>query len=583
MPQYERRKTPGFMPDADPISKNILLDVDLFYPIKKGVKTFPGLIAITPALPSASLGGFVGENGGGGPVIVAGTETDLFILEAGQWVAQGLKSGPLAPPDRWRFTQYGLDIIAVNGVNPPYVCHNGTKFVPLGGNPPISSIAAGTDFSLFLIEAGTDTWFSSLSDAIWDLDIATETVSASLSSTPGPITAAWAIRGGMALYKRSALYAAQFEGPPFFWKFTRISNVIGTPIHECVVPAGDVHYFWGEDNFYRFDGFNLVAIPSMLREFFEADLDKTYDYLMWGEWDEDRSLVIWHYPSVNAVPRGTLDRFLCLNTENGEWGKGHVAIPGTIVNDGVPMTYDEFGSLTQTYNSVSEATYDDPFFAGTPGSTTQGTLTIEAPMTGLFTISQGLTYDEFGRLYGQYNLIPDIAYNSVVPFGASGPLLIGAFLTDHKLYAFEGPPVMDSSFTTGDFGDRYHMFQVTRLRPGFALNPGYGWSQVEVFTQYLQGTTPELAETVPMSPDGFMNCTVTDRLLRFKITVFAGATNNPDGGITYAQFETLFGIYNEIPNIAYNAPLFGSPGTVNTAGNAELADYAIEFSEAGEV
>jgi hypothetical protein len=63
------------------------------------------------------------------------------------------------------------------------------------------------------------------------------------------------------------------------------------------------------------------------------------------------------------------------------------------------------------------------------------------------------------------------------------------------------------------------MYQCRRIRPGFTVNPLQ--SQCEVLAQYLQGTTPTLVQTAPMSFDGNFNINVTNRLQRHRMRVFA--------------------------------------------------------------
>ena len=43
-----------------------------------------------------------------------------------------------------------------------------------------------------------------------------------------------------------------------------------------------------------------------------------------GRYDINRTLVFWHYPSVNANPRGTLDSYVSLNLRTGKWGFGRL-------------------------------------------------------------------------------------------------------------------------------------------------------------------------------------------------------------------------------------------------------------------
>jgi len=486
---FERRGLIDFAPDKDPLTKGAILDANGWYPTEMGARTLPGPSVATAPLPAPAQGGFVARVSAG-VIVVAGTSTDLYILTGGNWVAQGLTV--TTTTNRWRFASYGNDIIAVNGVDPPFVSANGAPFAPLGGSPPISDLVQASDYSLFLDTADSFTWWSSLSDTIWTPGIPTQTVTADITATPGDLTAMVQQRSTMTFFKRTSMYVAYFEGPPFYWNIRKVSQQVGSASAENVINAGDILYFIGPDDFYSFDGYNLTRIPNSLKEwFFRDEYDVAYDYNVAARFDEARNLIFWHYPSNAAEPRGTLDSWICLNVRTGRW---------------------------------------------LPGKTT-----IQVPLQGRIPASTGLTYDQFGAMFATYDDIPDIPYDWV-GFGPSPRDYTGVFLPDNALYVYgTAPPITEPGpFITGsDFGDRRLLYQVRRMRPGFSLNPGPGNCQVEILVQYLQGRVPPTpVQTVPMSNDGFFNCDVTNRLQRPRIRVFA---------------------------------------------EAEIVDYELEFSEAGEV
>jgi hypothetical protein len=485
---FDTRPLIDFAPDKDPLTRGIVLDADGFYPTEKGARTLPAPSVATPPLPSACIGSFVAHVNAG-IIVVAGTVDDLYMLTGGVWVAQGLTVSPGV--FRWRFSAYGNDIIAVNGIDPPVVSINGAAFGLLGGTPPIADTVQASDYSIFLDTADSFNWWSTLSDIIWTPGIPTETVTAPITATPGIITALVQQRSTMTFWKRTSFYVGQFTGPPFFWNLTKVSSQVGVASQENPINVGDILYFIGPDDFYSFDGFNLNRIPNSFKEwFFRESLDVGFVENIASRYDEARNLIFWHYPSISASPRGSLDKYICLNVRTGRW------LPGTE--------------------------------------------SIEIPLGGRIPASTGLTYDQFGAMFTTYNDIPNIPYNSTF-FGASPRDFSGVFLSDHTLYVFgDAPPSPDPGpFITGsDFGDRRLMYQVIRMRPGYYLNPGIGQSQVEILASYLQGTAPTLVQTVPMSDDGFFNVNVTARLQRPRIRVFA---------------------------------------------EAELVDYQLEYSEAGEV
>lgn len=470
---FDMRPLLDFAPDKDPTQKGVVTDCSGFGPSEKGFRTLPAPQVASPALPLPAQGGFVAHVQAG-VIIVAGTSSQLYILRNGHWIDQGLTI--TTSNNRWRFDSYGNDIIAVNGVDPPFVSSNGANFIPLAGSPPIADLVQSSDYSIFLDTASSFTWWSTLSDIIWTPGIPTETVTADITASPGNLTALKSLRSTMVFYKRGSMYVGYFTQPPFFWNLQKISHQVGVASYEGVINVNDVHYFLGPDDFYKFDGYNLDRIPNSLKEwFFRESFDKAFDYTVCTRYDDERNLIFWHYSSVDANPRGSLDAWVVLNVRTGRWARG---------NDLIQITLD-----------------------------------------GNIPSAQGLTYDQFGAMFNTYNDIPNIPYNWI-GFGSSPTNFSAVFLPDNALYVYgQLPPLPNPGpyITGSDFGDRRLMYQVRRLRPSFYLHPGENNSQVEVLQQYVAGTLPTPAETVPLSADGFYNINVTARLQRHRIRVFDSA------------------------------------------------------------
>src|SRR5689334_17703593 len=283
-----------FAPDADPVTPGILLDMENNVPTAKGYRAYPRLTQYSKTMLASACVGAYGTTIGGQLVVLAGTATKLYFLNnTVNFIDSGLI--PTTTAGRWRFDEYAGVIIAVNGVNTPYT-YNGTVFGSLGGGPPISSIVQATKYSLFLILSNSSSWISSLNSTIWTPSIATATVTGTIASGSGNITAAHRLRGGIAIYKKKSLTFGQFAGPPFYWDFGNgISDEIGTYGQECVANVGDAHYFPGPDDFYSFDGYSLQRLPNNLKEWFFDNLDQPHADLICSRWDQKRSLIFWHF------------------------------------------------------------------------------------------------------------------------------------------------------------------------------------------------------------------------------------------------------------------------------------------------
>lgn len=448
-----------FAPDRDPVIPGVITDMDNLYPTVAGYRTYPGPVKLSSnTLPSTALGAFAGFIGSTA-FLVVGVSGQLYLLLNGVLTSQALSISTTT--GRWRFDLYGDTLIAVDGVNYP-LAYSGSNFNPLGGSPPRSSIVQASDYSVFLIETDSSIWHSSLSATIWTNSIQTQTISASLDSTPGIITAAHRLRGGMALYKRKSLVYSTFQGPPLYWQFNTVSEEIGAPSQEAVANIGDVHLFPGPNDFYMFDGYSFNAIPNNLRQWFFATLDQNNDQNIASRWDQLRNLVFWYFPSVNASPVGSLDTWICYNLKTGKWSKG--SSPGGYI--------------------------EIPIFATVKtGQLTYGSLA-----------STFLTYGDLTGLYGDIN--------------ARTVDISGIFQNDHALYIFNGMPG-ESYITTHDLADRDNFYECMRVRPYFVIAPSS--ARLQAYNQIDPGTEPTLGASANLYKGRF-NFRNNSRLQRFKIT-----------------------------------------------------------------
>jgi hypothetical protein len=448
-----------FMPDVDTIIPGALLDMSNLVPSAKGYRTYPRLAKYSiNNLPNPVLGTYTGLFGDV-LTVLAGTVDKLYWLNAFTLTDSGLLPG--APvTGRWRFDFYAGEVVIVNGIDPPYT-YNGTTFANLAGSPPVASIVQATDYSLFLFPPNSADWISTLNSTLWTPSIATETVTGTIRRVGGNITAAHRLRGGIAIYKRTSLTFGRFTGPPFYWDFGNgVSDLVGAPGQESVANVGDAHYFPGPDDFYSFDGYSLQRIPNQLKEWFFATLDQHASHLIAARWDQKRSLIFWHFPSINSG--GVLDCWICYDVRNKKWSA-----------------------------DTNATDIDMPVFSVIPTvETTYDALTTRYP-----------TYGAMNFMYGDlHGGITEIS---------------GAFrASDHALCLYNGQP-MSSSFTMHDFGDRENLYQVISLKPHYEIYPVEG-ATIQPLNQRLPGTALTPGNARPLASDGHFNVFNTALLQRYK-------------------------------------------------------------------
>lgn len=447
-----------FQPDADPQDPGVLTDMSNLIGTTRGLRVLPGFRTITPPIPNGevSIGAYNAILFTGDRETYVGTAQHLYLLQQDVWVEWDSGQTYQDGGGRWRFTVYGNDVLAVNGVNEPQISIDGAQFINISAAPgftglpptnsaPIASIVETTDFGVMLVGTASATWYASaLSDVLWAPSIAQSVATAQLTATPGPITALHRLRGGVAAYKEQSLYFGQFTGPPFLWSFVSISEQVGTPSNESVVNVGDQHYFLGTDDFYVFDGSTLARVPNNVKDWFFERVDQRYIGKILGQYDRINATVFWHFPTLQAFQQsaaapGTLNEWLAYNTRTHKWTKGsniHSVTVQDVVTPDVPAVMD-------------------------------------------------LTYEEFAAKYQTYDGTDDLAYNDP-SFSADGDTVMAVITSTGQLATLDGPP-MPSYLVTGEFGDGDHFYQVDEVRPIFAVYPSDQWGRLVASYSMING------------------------------------------------------------------------------------------------
>lgn len=338
----------GFAPDLASDTPGIIVDSNGLYPTPAGYRPFNALVraAATP-MAQPAMGAYLQQNQQvGGANLLFGAQTRLYQYQAlgqdfvdvsgGQSFNGPSPAGPPTSGDyrtpRWRFTNFGADVIALNPNDPPQVLSapNYNTAVALGGNPPHGALVEAVgDFVFILDSAGNDWNCSGIGNpSTWSPDIATQAANGVLGDTPGAIVGARALGANLLIYKQRAVYLGSYLGPPIIWGFSLLAGDRGAVSNEAIVDLGASQAFVGFDNFYLCDGAPPRPIKSPLRNwFFEQSLDNSYANLVWGVWDRLRAVVVWYYPSVAANPSGSLDRYLCWSPSLGRWSTGSLVAP----------------------------------------------------------------------------------------------------------------------------------------------------------------------------------------------------------------------------------------------------------------
>lgn len=336
----------SFAPDGDPTTPGILLDMQNAQPTIKGFRAMPSLQPLGAALPAAHNGSIFAYYSDGSTSLIAGTTAHLYRYVAGAPV-EFAGGATFAVTTRWRFFQFGDDVIATAIGTAPYVARGvAGAFAPLAGTPPSNAITGCTVLGTAFLFEGSN-WHASASgvDNDWVPNIQTLAATGTLYDIPGPIVGAVPFYGNVIAFKQNSAFLGSFVGPPNSWSWQLISAMTGTWNQESIITLSDQVIFIGSDDFYTTSGSVPVRIPNRCAEWFFNNVDKTAIADTYGFYDESDGTAHWHFVSTQAPYAGVADLFISYNLRAQRWGMGHlntrgVPYPPTNAPQGVEIHFD---------------------------------------------------------------------------------------------------------------------------------------------------------------------------------------------------------------------------------------------------
>ena len=321
----------GFAPDKPPHTPGIILDASNAMPTIKGYRAMSSPTAYlgSAALPATPNGATVAYYSTQVSSVIAGTATKLYRLSAGGVWNDATGGTVFAPTSRWRFFQFGDDVIAIaNGVSPQVANGSTGTFAALAGTPPTNATTGATTLGTAFLFPGAQ-WFASASglDNNWVANVQTLAANGTLYDYPGPILGAAPFYQTMIAFKQAALWVGRAVGPPNSWAWTLISNDTGTWDQEAIIILPDGIAFLGTDDFYITAGTVPSRIPNDLKEWFFTNADKAQLANTFAWYDELNSTLYWHFVSLNTPFATVCDQFVSYNIRAGRWCRGHLITP----------------------------------------------------------------------------------------------------------------------------------------------------------------------------------------------------------------------------------------------------------------
>ena len=416
----------GFLPDADPTTKGILLDCANIIPFDSGFEGAPTAVASTlAALAAECRGAALLTKLDGNRRLFAGTQTKLYEASGTSWTDRSAGGGSYTggAESRWSFAQFGDTSLAANLIDAMQSSTSGA-FAAIAGAPKAQIIVSASNNFVIAFHTNEGTygdspdrwWCCAQSDQTnWTPSVATGATTGRIVAGEGPLTAALPLGDYVVAYKRKGLFQGQFVGSTSgTWAWPQVrGGDCGCVGMEAVCDIGNAHFIVGEDDFWIFDGSTPVAIGEGVRNWFRANSSQTYRYRTRVSYDRQRNCVWINYAGPSST--GATDRTLVYHVGRKRWGRADF--------------------------------------------TSEAMLNYAAP---------GVTIDGLNAYGASIDALPPIPFDS--QYWLSGGRAFAYFNTSHQIVVNSGASA-SSWFTTGETGDDDGVSTLMRARIRWMLEP----------------------------------------------------------------------------------------------------------------
>jgi len=123
------------------------------------------------------------------------------------------------------------------------------------------------------------------------------------------------------IWTDSALYSAQYLGPPFVWGFTMLASNISVISPNAMITANNITYWMGIDKFYIYSG-RTETLQCALRQYIFSDINKDQGYQVFAGTNEGYNEIWWFYCSGQST---TINKYVVFNYAENIWYYGSLA------------------------------------------------------------------------------------------------------------------------------------------------------------------------------------------------------------------------------------------------------------------
>jgi hypothetical protein len=365
-----------WLPDQPDYSNPGVTEATNVIPAANGYRSMPSFVEYSNAASNTILNIFAAKQNDGSVRLFAGDSGKLYLFNAvtsdlDDISKAGAPAYDLASAERWKFVQFGDDVIASGGIGEElqkFTLGTDSAFSDLSGTPPKGDfLAVVRDF---VWVANVDTGSGRVPyKAYWSgFNDPTSWTAGVDQSDFQDIPDAGAITGMVGgeyctILMERAIVRATYTGPPLIWQFDKVETARGCQVPGSVCNVGHTVFYLSDDGFYVFDGSKSQPIGAeKINSFFLNDFNIAFKDKMTSTVDPQEQIAVWSYVSNSAIDE-TPDRLLIYNYALNRWSLANVKSDLVAPFFTAGYTLENLDNINSSLDALP-ASLDSPLYKG---------------------------------------------------------------------------------------------------------------------------------------------------------------------------------------------------------------------------
>lgn len=365
-----------WLPDQPDYSNPGVTEATNVIPAANGYRSMPSFVEYSNAASNTILNIFAAKQNDGSVRLFAGDSGKLYLFNAvtsdlDDISKAGTPAYDLASAERWKFVQFGNDVIASGGIGEElqkFTLGTDSAFSDLSGTPPKGDfLAVVRDF---VWVANVDTGSGRVPyKAYWSgFNDPTSWTAGVDQSDFQDIPDAGAITGMVGgeyctILMERAIVRATYTGPPLIWQFDKVETARGCQVPGSVCNVGHTVFYLSDDGFYVFDGSKSQPIGAeKINSFFLNDFNVAFKDKMTSTVDPQEQIAVWSYVSNSAIDE-TPDRLLIYNYALNRWSLANVKSDLVAPFFTAGYTLENLDNINSSLDALP-ASLDSPLYKG---------------------------------------------------------------------------------------------------------------------------------------------------------------------------------------------------------------------------